>query len=530
MEPSLRPPGWGALPAAATAASTPRPTDRLFSAAVVGDCEEIALLLAQGEADVSGTAERDWTERMDMTPLMYAADGGHAAAVQLLLEHGAPADARSEGYGYTALHWACRGGHLDVVKLLCAAGCSLNTRDETQWSGRDWAAHEGHGDCVSYLDHWHSRCCLAARQRLCLAQLAHPRLGGESAARCLPSGGDGVVELLTAGGNRPCRLGFRTVLEHLVERQGAGQAAVLKRALAAGAVVGEGSAEQQRRESGGWPSLPPQLAVAAAVAAVAALCWALLCASSQGAGPETSSATLHEECGWVWGEEEGTWVERCSEAGAQLPEDHRHLPPGTGYLPPSDPLAGTVAAVVSAGAVTVLHDTAPAILRCDDFFSAVEAQEIIAAAGKPSPAAQAQFGRTGGVVWLAHNHSAHGLSPVTPWCAFWVPEPGCADCAQRFGRWCPASQRWSASLPSRPRRCRWPSTTPASPSPLTTTPSSLRTAVLRRQAVWRDSATASSPRLGISPSTARPRVARRSSRGWGSWCVAWNRCLFSVAR
>ena len=75
--------------------------------------------------------EKGWT------PLMYAADGGHAAAVQLLLEHGAPVGARSEGYGYTALHWACRGGHLAVVKLLCAAGCSLATRDETHWSGRD---------------------------------------------------------------------------------------------------------------------------------------------------------------------------------------------------------------------------------------------------------------------------------------------------------------------------------------------------------------------------------------------------------
>eukprot|EP01045_Picozoa_sp_COSAG04_P005843 COSAG04_NODE_277_length_18399_cov_3.036066_10_plen_416_part_00 len=415
MEPSLRPPGWGALPVAATAASTPlRPTDRLFSAAVVGDCEEIARLLGEGEADVSGTAERDWTERMDMTPLMYAADGGHAAAVQLLLEHGAPADARSEGYGYTALHWACRGGHLAVVKLLCAAGCSLATLDETHWSGRDWAMHEGHGDCVSYLDHWHSRCCLAARQRLCLAMMAHPRLGGESAARCLPSGGDGVVELLTAGGNRPCRLGFRTVLEHLVERQGAGQPAVLKRALAGGEMVDGGSAEQHRRGSAGWPSLPP-LAVAAALAALAALCWALLWASSHGAGPETSTATEQQECGWVWGEEEGTWVERCSEAGAQLPEDDRPM-----SRAPADPLAGTAAAVASAGAVTVLHDSAPTILRCDDFFSAVEAQEIIAAAGKPSPAAQAQFGRTGGVVWLAHNHSAHGLPPATPQCALGV--------------------------------------------------------------------------------------------------------------
>ena len=56
-----------------------------------------------------------------MTPLMRAAEGGHVAAVEALVKHGARVEAADED-GKTALMLAKRNGHKAVVKVLKAHG------------------------------------------------------------------------------------------------------------------------------------------------------------------------------------------------------------------------------------------------------------------------------------------------------------------------------------------------------------------------------------------------------------------------
>jgi ankyrin repeat protein len=64
------------------------------------------------------------------TPLMHAAEKGHAAVVKLLLAKGANVNALTdEG---TALMLAAAGGRADVVKLLVAAGAQVNAKDRLE--------------------------------------------------------------------------------------------------------------------------------------------------------------------------------------------------------------------------------------------------------------------------------------------------------------------------------------------------------------------------------------------------------------
>ena len=176
-----RPPGW-------------EPNNCLFSACALGDDTAVEVLLRQGQAEVNATAER-----MDMTPLMFAADGGHTLVVKMLLASRARVNVRSDGYGFTAMHWCCRNGHLRAAELLALhPGCDRDVPDETQWTPRDWARHGGHDNIVDFLQRVPGLALLAARQRLCLAMIAHARLGQACAAQCLPSSADGSCELRAA--------------------------------------------------------------------------------------------------------------------------------------------------------------------------------------------------------------------------------------------------------------------------------------------------------------------------------------------
>ena len=81
----------------------------------------VVVLIAHG-ADVQASDERG------VTPLHAAAEGGHVAIVELLIENGSDVNARShaEGYhaGYTPVISAGQRGHFDIVDLLRAYGAS----------------------------------------------------------------------------------------------------------------------------------------------------------------------------------------------------------------------------------------------------------------------------------------------------------------------------------------------------------------------------------------------------------------------
>jgi uncharacterized protein len=91
----------------------------LMTAARTGEPAALKVLLDHG---AQANAKEGWHGQ---TALMWAAGEGHAAAVDELLRHGAEVDARSTG-GLTPLLFAARGDHVDVVRALAAAGANVN--------------------------------------------------------------------------------------------------------------------------------------------------------------------------------------------------------------------------------------------------------------------------------------------------------------------------------------------------------------------------------------------------------------------
>lgn len=108
---------------ARVAAKTTAEERRLHEAAVKGDLETAAGLLAGG-VDVNA---RD--EAWRWTPLHQAAERGHAQVVELFLKAGADQTARDR-MGWTPLQVAAERGHLPVVELLLKAGSEPDLLDE----------------------------------------------------------------------------------------------------------------------------------------------------------------------------------------------------------------------------------------------------------------------------------------------------------------------------------------------------------------------------------------------------------------
>ncbi|XP_071122876.1 uncharacterized protein [Mytilus edulis] len=88
----------------------------LMWAAGGGHLEVVTFLVTHG-------SQLEATSRSGLTPLMWAAGGGHLEVVTFLVTHGSQLEATSR-VGYTALHHAAGNGHIDVTKLLLDQGCS----------------------------------------------------------------------------------------------------------------------------------------------------------------------------------------------------------------------------------------------------------------------------------------------------------------------------------------------------------------------------------------------------------------------
>ncbi|XP_041327119.1 ankyrin repeat domain-containing protein 39-like [Pyrgilauda ruficollis] len=112
-------------------------------------------------------------------PQHYASRNGHLGVCRLLLERGAPCDARTPG-GATPLHRACYCGHRAVTELLLAHGADPAAADGDGKTGLHKAAEQGHREL----------CALLLRQRPALAALRDargrsPRDGAHPAVRDL---------------------------------------------------------------------------------------------------------------------------------------------------------------------------------------------------------------------------------------------------------------------------------------------------------------------------------------------------------
>jgi ankyrin repeat protein len=84
------------------------------------------------------------------TALHYAANQGHKAMVELLLQHGAAVDARAQS-GETALHLAAGRGFKNVAESLLAQGADANARDDQNGTPLFRAAGQGRLALAQFL-------------------------------------------------------------------------------------------------------------------------------------------------------------------------------------------------------------------------------------------------------------------------------------------------------------------------------------------------------------------------------------------
>jgi hypothetical protein len=92
---------------------------------------------------------RDHTESM---PLHWAAEGGHLAAVEMLVDAGAALNMGGMWRGSTAAHLAARNGHADVVRFLHSRGANMNAQD--MWNYATpliLSAEGGHPEVIQFL-------------------------------------------------------------------------------------------------------------------------------------------------------------------------------------------------------------------------------------------------------------------------------------------------------------------------------------------------------------------------------------------
>eukprot|EP00752_Nemacystus_decipiens_P010768 g9581.t1 len=122
------------------------PGNELHKAVSGGSITRAVAALSNGSIDV------DARDSDGFTPLMVAADKGHANMVRILLNRGADWAAVNED-GAAALHIATRNGSLPVTKILVEAGADVEAAMSTALGSRPihLAADEGHSEVVSAL-------------------------------------------------------------------------------------------------------------------------------------------------------------------------------------------------------------------------------------------------------------------------------------------------------------------------------------------------------------------------------------------
>ncbi|KAI9219046.1 arginine N-methyltransferase [Blastocladiella britannica] len=95
--------------------ATPTPDELLLTACAYGDLEESRTLLSSEDADAA------YHDDQGRTPLFVAAERGHLALVQLLVENGAPWNLLDES-GQTAAERAMAAGFLETYEWLVSEG------------------------------------------------------------------------------------------------------------------------------------------------------------------------------------------------------------------------------------------------------------------------------------------------------------------------------------------------------------------------------------------------------------------------
>jgi ankyrin repeat protein len=120
----------------------------LWDASISGDTVALAQALADGAKIDSLDTRRSQNGRR---ALNWAAYNNHAAAVRILLEKGAPIEAKNLT-GFTALHHAAEAGSLEAAEVLIAAGAKLDTTNRHGATPIETAREQGHPTLVAALE------------------------------------------------------------------------------------------------------------------------------------------------------------------------------------------------------------------------------------------------------------------------------------------------------------------------------------------------------------------------------------------
>jgi ankyrin repeat protein len=118
----------------------------LHLAAFFGKKDAARLLLNKG-APVNARS----TNAMENMPLHAAAAGKSTEIAKLLIDHGANVNARQHG-GWTPLHAAAQNGDLEMARSLVGAGADVQTRAENNQTALDLALMGGKQEMVEYLE------------------------------------------------------------------------------------------------------------------------------------------------------------------------------------------------------------------------------------------------------------------------------------------------------------------------------------------------------------------------------------------
>ncbi|KAG2492688.1 hypothetical protein HYH03_009102 [Edaphochlamys debaryana] len=87
-----------------------------------------------------------------MTPLHFAAGGGHAAVVEALLQAGADVEAAMATEEQARpLHLAAAGGHADVIRALLKAGACVDALQSDSGTALHLVARNGHLEAAKVL-------------------------------------------------------------------------------------------------------------------------------------------------------------------------------------------------------------------------------------------------------------------------------------------------------------------------------------------------------------------------------------------
>jgi ankyrin repeat protein len=108
--------------------------------------ERSARLLLKHDADPAVVAKNS----MRVQPLHSAAAGRQLEIVRMLLEKGAPVDARQHG-GWTALHEAANSGNRAMLEILLRYGADPARSNDEGRTAADIAAQRGHTELLRLL-------------------------------------------------------------------------------------------------------------------------------------------------------------------------------------------------------------------------------------------------------------------------------------------------------------------------------------------------------------------------------------------